>query len=168
LETESEDELSEPPPEDDADSATPLTPAARKRLLKAHLKFVKESIAGVSKTIVQTESLLDIKDSRIEAAEIWTAAFRAENQPADIETRAAAGYATNYELRAYHVWHTNKDLAPEGVAKLLRSPPLKTGTVANYIWCAVKKERLPVDRLRYNKEVVELLPEKTRRFARKV
>jgi hypothetical protein len=115
-------------------------------------------------------------------------AFKAENQRADVGGRTTSDsndngidskivvgavqpstswtHAATYELRAYHVWHTNKDLPIAEIAKMLRTPPLKTGTVANYISCAVKKEKLPVDRRRYNEEVVELLPEKSRKAAR--
>ncbi|KAI0124218.1 exonuclease [Xylariales sp. AK1849] len=150
LDTDAEEEVSEPPPEEEADPTSPLTPAARKRQLKAYLKSVKESMADISKSITQTENILNSpppapKDPRIEAAARWAAAFKVENQPSDVETRHGAGYATSYELRAYHLWHTNKGLVPEDIAKILRTPPLKAMTVANYIWCAVKKEVLPVD-----------------------
>jgi exonuclease 3'-5' domain-containing protein 2 len=160
--------MSESSPEEEVNTAETLSPAARKRQLKAFLKSVKENLSSVSKTISQVEkTVINPTDPRVETAEAWVTAFKAENHPADLETQRSAGYATAYELRAYHLWHANKDLSPADVAKLLRTPPLKMATVANYIWCAVKKERLPVDQVRYNKEVVELLPEKSRRFARR-
>ena len=69
-------------------------------------------------------------------------------------------------MRAYHLWHTNKDLGTGDVAALLRSPPLKTTTVVDYIFNAVKLENLPVNDLRYTKEIVETKPRNWQKYKR--
>ncbi|KAI1867989.1 uncharacterized protein JN550_006796 [Neoarthrinium moseri] len=170
LETDSEAEASEPRPEEEEGTTSILSPAARRRQLKAYLRSAKESIASVAKTISQAEKILDLavpKDPRVEAADAWVAAFKLENQPADVDTKKTGTHASSYELRAYHLWHANKDMSIQQVAQLLRNPPLKTTTVANYVWRAVQRERLPVQRLRYEREVVQLLPKSNQGYARR-
>ncbi|KAK8136889.1 ribonuclease H-like protein [Apiospora sp. TS-2023a] len=204
LETSSDEELAEQPVEED-DQPQTLSPAARRRLLKAHMqskrggtkdsaksipersgpkdttkstpgrsgtKETTKSTPGRSSTkdtdkaTPETEKEVRPKDARVETAEAWVAAFVKENQPADPVDRAKSHCASAYELRAYHVWHTNKGLSASDVAGLLRNPPLSTKTVVSYIWTAVRRERLPVDRTRYIAEVVQLLPEKQAKVAR--
>ncbi|KAI1342117.1 ribonuclease H-like protein [Xylariaceae sp. FL0016] len=89
------------------------------------------------------------KDSRVEAAEDRASTYRASHP------RARASFS---QLRAYYLWH-HYDLTPAVVAQLLRSPPLKTMTVAGYILTVVQWERLPTDRDRLREEVVGLIPE---------
>lgn len=58
--------------------------------------------------------------------------------------------AKQNELRAYHLWHTQR-LPITEVAQLLRSPPLQPGTVASYILEAVRQDdglEFDEDRLR--------------------
>jgi exonuclease 3'-5' domain-containing protein 2 len=148
LDTDTEEELVEQPIEKD-DKETPADGAEDPDAPKADLESASDCPAAA-------------KDERVIKAETWVAAFKAENQVSDGTKTSSSTYATLSELRAYHVWHTNKDLDPSGVAQLLRKPPLKAGTVALYICNAVKKERLPVDRARYQKEVVKALPERLR------
>ncbi|KAH8177414.1 3'-5' exonuclease domain-containing protein [Sarocladium implicatum] len=60
-------------------------------------------------------------------------------------------------LRAYFVWHDNKDLKPAAVAALLRDPPLQTNTVVTYIVDAIIRENLPYSDSRMGSEVLPLL-----------
>lgn len=60
-------------------------------------------------------------------------------------------------LRAYFVWHDNKDLKPAAVAALLRDPPLQTNTVVTYIVDAITEEKLPFSDSRMASEVLPLL-----------
>ncbi|KAK8058750.1 3'-5' exonuclease [Apiospora phragmitis] len=165
LETSSDEELVEQPEAEDDQSQT-LSPAARRRLLKAHVKPKRSRTKDAAKTTSEAERELRPKDARVQTAEAWAAAFKKENQPDDPVERVKSDCASAYELRAYHIWHTNKELSASDIASILRNPPLVTKTVANYIWGAVRKEGLPVDRTRYMAEVVQLLPEKQSRMAR--
>ncbi|KAK8003744.1 hypothetical protein PG989_003463 [Apiospora arundinis] len=172
LETSSDEELAEEPEPEDDQSQT-LSPTARRRLLKAHVKEAElQPKRGGKKTPVKTKATpeaeieLRQKDARVETAEAWVAAFKKENQPTDPLDMVMLDCATTYELRAYHIWHTNKGMSVADVASILRSPPLVTRTVVGYIWSAVRKERLPVDRARYFAEVVEALPEKQAKIAK--
>jgi exonuclease 3'-5' domain-containing protein 2 len=177
LETDSEEESSEPPPEEAAESAAILSPTAQKRALIAFLKTCKATVNQARRTLRETEKIIDTaiaKDSRVEAAEMWASAFIAENYPAaPCETNfadyaRADGHAKFIELRAYHLWHTNRDLETGEVAALLRSPPLKTRTVVNYIFNAVKMEKLPVNDTRYSQEILEVLGGKWAKYKRDV
>ncbi|KAK7935194.1 3'-5' exonuclease [Apiospora marii] len=165
LETSSDEELAERPEEDD-DQPQTLSPAARRRLLKAHEKLKRGGTKTSAKSTSETEREVRPRDARVETAEAWVAAFVKENQPADPVDRVKSDCASPYELRAYHIWHTNKGMSASDVASILRNPPLVTKTVVSYIWAAVRKERLPVDRTRYLAEVVQLLPEKQAKVAR--
>jgi hypothetical protein len=89
------------------------------------------------------------KDARILAAESWVVEYRASRQ----NVKAAAA-----SLRAYHIWHHDTDLDPEGIAKLLRTPPLQTATVVNYILEAIRLEKLPYNAIRLQGEVLSLIP----------
>ena len=95
------------------------------------------------------------KDARIVAAEIWLAEYRANCKSIDVRKTVKAPAAS---LRAYHIWHHNEGLDPHAIAKLLRTPPLQTSTVVNYILEAVRLEKLPYDPARLQAEVFSLLP----------
>ncbi|ETS79583.1 hypothetical protein PFICI_09436 [Pestalotiopsis fici W106-1] len=175
LETDTEEENSETPPDETAEISTVLSPAARKRALKAHLRSCRAAVDQVAKALRETEKLLDAviaRDVRVEAAETWATAFITENyasdpaEPDSTNKARAEGHAKFIELRAYHLWHTNKDLSTGDVAALLRSPPLKTTTVADYIFNAVKLENLPVNDSRYSKEVIETKPGRWQKYRR--
>ncbi|KAK9799306.1 putative Ribonuclease H-like domain-containing protein [Seiridium cardinale] len=168
LETDSEDEISEPPPDGDVDVSGILSPAARKRALKAYLKDCRSATNKLVRTLHETEELLDsviTKDARVRSAEDWARTFIAENYLSAagnnrlVDTTQTGNRAKFIHLRAYHLWHTNKNLRPEDVAALLRTPPLRPSTVVNYIADAVKLERLPVNDLRFNKEILEKMGE---------
>ncbi|KAK3944204.1 putative Werner syndrome helicase [Diplogelasinospora grovesii] len=91
------------------------------------------------------------KDARVTEAEVWAAQYRVSHP----KTRAAA-----YILRAYYLWHNNKNLNPEAIAGLLRDPPLQTNTVVNYIMEAIRLERenLPFEKARMKTDVLDKLP----------
>ncbi|KAK8034976.1 hypothetical protein PG993_009971 [Apiospora rasikravindrae] len=114
LETSSDEELAEQPEAED-DQPQTLSPTARRRLLKAYVQL-KQSVSGAEKAVRP-------KDARVETAEAWAAAFKKENQPTDPVEWAKSDCASPYELRAYHIWHTNKGLSAADVAGILRNPP---------------------------------------------
>lgn len=163
LETESDDEAAEAPVEEVLSPTGTLSPEARRRALIAHLKGFKSTAAQITKTLRQAEDILDAviaRDPRVERADTWAKAFLAENYPSDAATKLAKNAQTDgvvkfAELRAYRLWHSNKELTTADVAALLRNPPLKTTTVATYISNAVKLERLPVDDSRYSEEILK-------------
>lgn len=170
LETDTEEENSDTPPDETPDASVILSPAARKRALRAHIQSSKLAVKQISKALRETAKILDVviaRDIRVEAAETWATAFIAENyaspNPAEPDSttdkaKQGEGHARFIELRAYHLWHANQDLSTGDVAALLRNPPLKTTTVVEYIFNAVKLENLPVNDSRYSKEVIETKP----------
>ncbi|SPO00639.1 related to werner syndrome helicase [Cephalotrichum gorgonifer] len=89
------------------------------------------------------------KDSRVIAAESWVAEYCASKKTSVVAPPRA--------IRAYRIWHENKALDPDGVARLLREPPLKTNTVTGYILEAVRCEKLPFEKPRLRSEVLSLL-----------
>lgn len=91
------------------------------------------------------------KSPEIVAAEAWVADWRSK-LPDSYKVKATPAF-----LRAYAVWH-EQDLNVEEVASLLRDPPLQVTTVSNYIFGAIKMEKLPYDFVRL-KDVLEYLPE---------
>lgn len=91
------------------------------------------------------------KDPRILEAEDWLVQLRATRS-----LKAAPAC-----LRAHRIWHTNADLDPEALAKVLRDPPLQTATVVSYILDAIRLERLPYDAGRLQSEVLSLIPKET-------
>ncbi|KAH8652420.1 ribonuclease H-like domain-containing protein [Xylariales sp. PMI_506] len=165
LDTDSEEESSDGPPEEaDLDISEGLTASARKRQLKAYLKSLRTDVRDIMKVVSETETpsdelALPSQDPRVKKAQGWAEAFISENQPSGPDARNSIEYVSASQLRAYHLWHTNKDLAPGDIAKLLRDPPLKTSTIVNYIWKVVQKQDLPVDQRRYIKEVIDVLPQ---------
>lgn len=90
------------------------------------------------------------KDPRLETAELRAAEYK-ESQEGKVKAGPAA-------LKAYFVWDANEGLDCEGIASLLRDPPLQTTTVASYIMSCVKYENLPYDRSRLKTEVAACLP----------
>jgi exonuclease 3'-5' domain-containing protein 2 len=86
-------------------------------------------------TTVATKSPQRPKDSRVEVAEDRATSYRASHP----KTTASLPH-----LRAYYLWHCY-GLPPANIAQLLRDPPLKTATVAQYILSVVQSETLPVD-----------------------
>ena len=90
-----------------------------------------------------------IQDSRVAAAESWVAEYCASKRTVVAPARA---------IRAYRIWYENATLDPEGVAKLLREPPLKTNTVVNYILEAIRCEKLPFEKPRVRDEILSWLP----------
>lgn len=89
------------------------------------------------------------RDSRIVAAELEMQTYRS--------TKRTGIYARPAALRAYYIWHSNDDLKPGAIAKLLRDPPLQTNTVTSYIIEAVSVEKLPYDKQRMKDELLSLI-----------
>ncbi|KAI1438772.1 ribonuclease H-like protein [Xylaria sp. CBS 124048] len=88
------------------------------------------------------------QDSRVEIAEDKANAYLLANPGTRL---------TLAKLRAYYLFH-HYDLQVTTIAELLRDPPLKQVTVANYILAAVQSGHLPVDPVRL-RQVTELMPE---------
>jgi len=89
----------------------------------------------------------DATDERCVAADEWV--IKVQEEWTQSSTSRGRKPATRSSLRAYHLWH-HQSLSVSEVAKLLRQPPLKGVTVANYIFSAISSMRLPYeeDRLR--------------------
>jgi exonuclease 3'-5' domain-containing protein 2 len=112
----------------------------------------------VSTLVVDTRSVTKAtrprpKDPRVAVAESWLADYRACKP----QVRAAPS-----AIRAYRLWHSNLDLQPQDVAKLLRDPPLQTNTIVSYILETLRLEKLPFDKARLRDEVLELVPKEVR------
>jgi len=92
------------------------------------------------------------KDPRIIEAAAWAAEYRAKHPNCRASMSA---------LRCFELWRKNPDLdSPEKIAALLRTPPLMTGTVVNYVLEAVRAVRsIPYDRVRLLNEILRTLPE---------
>lgn len=90
------------------------------------------------------------KDPKLEAAEVWLKEYK-ESRGGKLKAQPAA-------LRAYHIWHTSKDLDCAGLAKILRDPPLQTSSVAGYIMSSVHMEKLPYDKIRMKTDVMSRMP----------
>lgn len=99
------------------------------------------------------------KDPRFVAAETWLMEYKATRPGGKTKAGAAA-------LRTYFIWHANDDLSVDGIAQLLRDPPLQLLTVCGYILDVVKVEKLAYDRVRL-RQVLDLFPKDVaqRRFA---
>ncbi len=72
----------------------------------------------------------------VAAADEWVSQWRS-TLPSDYKPRA-----TTASLRAYALWH-HQDFDVPNVAAMLRDPPLKEATVANYVLEAIRIEKLP-------------------------
>ncbi|KAI8714437.1 3'-5' exonuclease domain-containing protein [Fusarium sp. LHS14.1] len=96
------------------------------------------------------------RDSRIIAAEKKVQECRAAREQANRIMASA--------LRTYFLWYDNEDLSPESIAKLLRTPPLQTGTIVSYIMDAIVVDHRPFSKSRLRNEVLVLLaPDAMRR-----
>jgi exonuclease 3'-5' domain-containing protein 2 len=91
-------------------------------------------------------------DQRVAAAELQMQTYRAAKRAKGAEVRAPPSM-----LRAYYVWHSNTDLKPGDIAKLLRDPPLLTHTVTGYILDAIANEHLSYDKQRMTSEILSVL-----------
>lgn len=70
------------------------------------------------------------------------------------------GRAPAHSLRAYYLWHENKDLGPEEIAALLRDPPLLITTVVSYIVESIRIEKLSFDKTRA-RELLNKVPKES-------
>ncbi|KUI71097.1 hypothetical protein VM1G_07244 [Cytospora mali] len=100
------------------------------------------------------------KDPRVIAAEEWLMEYKSTQPDGKTTANAAA-------LKAYFIWHANKDLDPGSIGALLREPPLQNSTVMAYILQSVKVEKLPFDIVRLKKEVLDEFPKDLARKAYK-
>ncbi|RSM05736.1 hypothetical protein CDV31_009452 [Fusarium ambrosium] len=88
------------------------------------------------------------RDSRIIAAEMKAQDLRVKTK--DLRVPMSS-------MRTYFLWHDNKDLTPESIAKLLRTPPLQTNTIVSYIMDAIVVNDMPFSKPRLRNEVLVLL-----------
>ncbi|KAH7008257.1 ribonuclease H-like domain-containing protein [Ilyonectria destructans] len=110
----------------------------------AEAKKPQEAIA-----VPKPKTTLKERDSRITAADVELELYRSrKNKQLSVSPSA---------LRTYYIWHANKNLKPESIAKLLREPPLKTNTVVTYILDAIAFEKLPFSKERLRSEVLSFL-----------
>ncbi|PHH91827.1 hypothetical protein CDD83_10176 [Cordyceps sp. RAO-2017] len=91
----------------------------------------------------------DTRDARVVEADLMARQYRRAKS-----TPVAGGWS---RLVAYYLWHTNRDLDPEAIAKLMRSPPLQKHSVITYILAALVTEELPYDKARLRNEVMSFL-----------
>lgn len=112
---------------------------------------VSEPPSPVTGTAAQ-KSTSPPRDARIVAAEAEAAKHRV--------SRSGKPCAAPSALRSYYIWTGNDDLDPASIAKLLRDPPLQTGTVICYILDSILIGKLPYPKARMQKEVLSLLHEK--------
>ncbi|KAM3466763.1 hypothetical protein MY5147_008958 [Beauveria neobassiana] len=98
----------------------------------------------------QTQTQTPTRDARIVAAEAEMARLQASRARGRLLARPSA-------LRTFYLWQANDDLAPADVARLLREPPLQTGTVIGYILDAIKAEKLAFPKERLRREVLSIL-----------
>jgi exonuclease 3'-5' domain-containing protein 2 len=115
---------------------------------------INETAASTRKPS-SSSALAKMKDQRIIDAESWAAGYRATTSKVK---------APPSSLRAYKIWHMNDDLTPQGIAKLLRDPPLQTNTVVSYILEAIRLEKLPYAASRLRTEVLDLLPTEVKQY----
>lgn len=94
------------------------------------------------------------RDARVLAAEQKAAEYRTSKNTPVLAQPAA--------LRAYYMWRTNSDLKPDGIAAVLRDPPLRTNTVVSYILDAIVMEKMPYDKARLKEEVFPLLDQRVK------
>lgn len=97
-----------------------------------------------------TTATEDIEDSDVEdtrppvsnkvvGADAWAAKHRAENPVTDGKRRSSPA-----SLRAWHLWHV-EGLSLQEVAALVRTPPLRVGSVAAYVLEAATLDGLPYE-----------------------
>lgn len=130
---ETNDEVDQPPPEEEADFAT-----------------ANEAADSTSRG----RKVLHPDSDETKLADAWVAKWRASLPPDyNIVGRPR-------ELCAWHLWH-EQGHSMEEVAALLKDPPLVMTTVASYILQSIKAENLPYDENRV-KEVLRVLPKVAR------
>ena len=155
----------EPAPEEQngTDATTPQ-PAASDKYLKflSDTTKIEKPDGDLSEPIVLPKSPTPTKptpapiDSRIVEATNRVAEHR-DAHPVSATAKRGA-YAEKYQLRAYYLWHQNEDLGPQQIAELLRTPPLQTTTVVNYILEAIRLEHLQYHKGRLKKELLACVP----------
>ena len=112
-------------------------------------KPMKAKAVATPKAVQSPRIASKPRDSRVTDAELRMKEYRAAKQ-----TPVSASPAA---LRAYYIWHTNEDLKPDSVAKLLRDPPLQINTVVSYILDAITAEKMPYGKPRLKAELIHHL-----------
>ncbi|KEY69889.1 hypothetical protein S7711_06444 [Stachybotrys chartarum IBT 7711] len=135
--------IAEPVVEAEADMTDAMVPEDELQAIIA-----EADIAGTPKTPQPPE-----RDARITAAELEMKSYRSSKQKIIS--------ASPSSLRAYYIWHANDNLDPGSIAKLLRTPPLKTNTVVTYILDAIVSEKLPYNKKRVGQELLSTLQPRT-------
>lgn len=123
-----------------------------KSRVTAGVKGTPRKQAASSPNTTKAPGTPKTQDARVAAADSWVAEYCASKGTIVAPARA---------IRAYRIWYEDKTLDPEGVAKLLREPPLKTNTVTNYILEAIRCEKLPFDKSRIRDEILSSLSKET-------
>lgn len=98
----------------------------------------------------RTEEVESNAYSMVKEADAWATQHRAQ------VPGSPAYRATPASLRAYALWHGRRIPIME-VASMLRTPPLKTSTVAQYVLEAVTRESLPFEGRRV-REALRMVP----------
>ncbi|KAM3517523.1 hypothetical protein NHJ13051_008909 [Beauveria bassiana] len=125
-------------------------------LAMAESSFIAESSSIAARpspsaaTAAAAQTQTPTRDARIVAAEAEMARLQASRARGRLLARPSA-------LRTFYLWQANDDLAPADVARLLREPPLQTGTVIGYILDAIKAEKLAFPKERLRREVLSIL-----------
>lgn len=127
-------------PDAESQEAKPKAPRAQKEP-KA------EPAAPVNPYKTHTKISSD-RDARVLAADALAREHRAKSE---------ATVAPPSALRAYYLWHSNKGLDPDAIAKLLRDPPLQIHTVSSYILNAIAWDNLPYDTTRMTDELLAIV-----------
>ncbi|KAJ6781944.1 hypothetical protein PWT90_04102 [Aphanocladium album] len=115
-------------------------------------EFSDGSIEEVMQELVEAEvaNQAAARDLIIAAGETKVAQRRASRPGGRLSVSPSA-------LRTFYIWQANADLTPADVARLLRDPPLQTGTVIGYILDAIRAEKLTFPKDRLQREVLSLL-----------
>jgi hypothetical protein len=114
------------------------------------LAMAESSLMAAPSATTAAQTQTATRDARIVAAEAKMAQLRASRARGRLLARPSA-------LRTFYLWKENDDLAPADVARLLREPPLQTGTVIGYILDAIQAEKLAFSKERLRREVLSLL-----------
>ncbi|KAH7318527.1 hypothetical protein B0I35DRAFT_432286 [Stachybotrys elegans] len=123
------------------------------------LRIPSVAVESSKKSLPSQTSQPKPKDPRIVAAEV-----QISNYYRSATTTTAK--AKQSSLRAYYIWHGNDNLTPEGVAGVMRDPPLKVNTVVTYILDAITTGGLPYNKARLEGEILRSLPQETLRLPR--
>ncbi|KAM3562670.1 hypothetical protein MY1884_001695 [Beauveria asiatica] len=135
---------------DDSIEETMLELAMAESSLIAESSSIAAPSPAAAAAQTQTQTQAPTRDARIVAAEAKMSQLQASRARGRLLARPSA-------LRTFYLWQANDDLAPADVARLLREPPLQTGTVIGYILDAIQAEKLAFPKERLRREVLSIL-----------